>query len=269
MTPDSHFSDEPQISVSDPDARRMHTGSGNVVGYNAQVAVDARHKLIAAAEVTNDGTDFNQLAEVALAAKAQLEVSKVEVLADKGYYHAGEVSRCVERGITPYIPKADTSANTARGLYGKSRFKYDEKKDVYVCPAGAALTYRFSTYELGRGLRYYRAGGCKGCALKRRCTRNRANRTITREDNEALMEAMAARVAANPAKLKLRKQLAEHPFGTIKRFLDYTYFLLKGLVKVRAEWSLMTLAYNLKRVLKLVSFDKLVAAVGVRVPQSA
>ncbi len=84
-------------------------------------------------------------------------------------------------------------ANTARGLYGKSRFRYDEKKDVYVCPAGAELTYRFATYELGRELRYYRASGCKGCALKPQCTRNKANRTITREENEALMEAMAAR----------------------------------------------------------------------------
>jgi hypothetical protein len=80
---------------------------------------------------------------------------------------------------------------------------------------------------------------------------------------------MAARVAANPAKLKLRKQLAEHPFGTIKRFLGYTYFLLKGLVKVRCEWSLMTLVYNLKRVLKLVRFEKLMAAVGVAAPQRA
>jgi hypothetical protein len=83
------------------------------------------------------------------------------------------------------------------------------------------------------------------------------------------MEAMAARMAAQPEKFKLRKTLAEHPFGTIKRWFGYTHFLLKGLVKARTEWSLTTLAYNLKRVLNLVSFEKLMAAVGVKVPQRA
>ena len=89
-----------------------------------------------------------------------------------------------------------------------------------------------------------------------------ANRTITREENEALMEAMAARVKAQPQKMALRKQLAEHPFGTIKRWFGYTHFLLKGLEKVRCEWSLITTVYNLKRVLKLLSFEKLMAAVS-------
>jgi transposase len=253
--------EQKQISVTDPDTRKMPTAHGMMVGYNAQLAVDAKHKLIAAEDVTNEVTDYQQLANVALAAKANLELAQTEVVADAGYYNASEVGRCVERGITPYVPKADTSANTARGLYGKSKFKFDADKEVYVCPAGAELTYRFSTYELGRGLRYYRASGCKGCALKKQCTRNKANRTITREANEHLMEAMAARMKAQPGKFKLRKALAEHPFGTIKRWFGYTHFLLKGLVKVRTEWSLTTLAYNFKRVLNLVSFEKLMAAV--------
>jgi transposase len=260
--------EQKQVSVTDPDTRKMPTAHGMIVGYNAQVAVDAKHKLIAADDVTNEVTDFKQLANVAIAAKANLELKQAEVVADAGYYNAAEVSRCAEQGITPFIPKADTSANTARGLYGKSRFRYDELKDVYVCPAGAELTHRFNTYELGRELRYYRASGCKGCALKKQCTRNKANRTITREENEGLMEAMAARMKAQPEKFKLRKTLAEHPFGTIKRWFGYTHFLLKGLEKVRTEWSLTTLVYNLKRVLNLVSFAKLMAAVGVKVPQS-
>jgi transposase len=261
--------EQKQISVTDPDSRKIPTAQGLIVGYNAQMAVDAKHKLIAAGDVTNAGTDLHQLAEVALAAKANLEFKQAEVVADAGYYNTSEVSRCAAQGITAYVPKADTSANTARGLYGKSRFTYDAAKDVYVCPAGAELTYRFATYELGRELRYYRASGCKGCALKPQCTRNKANRTITREENEGLMEAMAARMAAQPWKFKLRKTLAEHPFGTIKRWFGYTHFLLKGLAKVRTEWSLTTLAYNLKRVLNLVSFEKLMAAVGIKVPQRA
>jgi transposase len=254
--------EQKQVSVTDPDTRKMPTAHGTIVGYNAQLAVDARHKLIAADDVTNEGTDLHQLADVALQARTNLEIKQAEVLADAGYYNAAEVSRCTEHGLTPLIPKNDTSANTARGLYGKSRFKYDATKDVYVCPAGGELTYRFATYELGRELKYYRATGCNQCALKKQCTRNKASRTITREANEHLMEAMAARMKAQPWKFKLRKTLAEHPFGTIKRWFGYTHFLLKGLEKVRCEWSLTTLAYNLKRVLNLVSFEKLMAAVG-------
>ncbi|HXR49033.1 MAG TPA: transposase, partial [Candidatus Limnocylindrales bacterium] len=261
--------EQKQISVTDPESRKMPTAQGMVVGYNAQVAVDAKHKLIAAQDVTNEVTDLKQLANVAIAAKTNLELKAAEVVADAGYYNAAEVSRCAEQGITAYVPKADTSANTARGLYGKSRFVYDAKKDVYVCPAGTELTYRFATYELGRELRYYRASGCKECALKKQCTRNKANRTITREANEGLMEAMARRMKAEPGKFKLRKTLAEHPFGTIKRWFGYTHFLLKGLEKVRTEWSLTTLVYNLKRVLNLVNFEKLMAVVGVKVAQRA
>ena len=259
--------EDKQLSTTDRESRLMHTRQGAQMSYNAQAVVDAKHKLIAAQDVTNEVTDLRQLAPMAQAAKENLEVKQAEVLADTGYYNAADVSLCVERGLTPYVPKADTSANTAQGLYGKSKFRYEEKQDVYVCPAGAELTYRFSTYELGRQLRYYRASGCKCCALKAQCTRNKGNRTITREENEGLMEAMAARLKAQPEKMRLRKQLCEHPFGTIKRFFGYTYFLMKGLVKVRCEWSLMTLAYNLKRVLNLVSFEQLMQAVGAKVPQ--
>jgi len=253
--------EEKQISVTDPDTRRMPVAQGNVVGYNAQLAVDAKHKLIAADDVTNEGNDYRQLADVALTAQANLEIKSAEVLADKGYYNASEVSRCVEHGLSPFIPKTDTSANTKLGLYGKSQFKYEPEPDQYRCPAGGTLTYRFSTYELGRELKYYRAKGCQDCALKKHCTRNQNNRTLTREANEHLMEQMAERLTAQPEKYALRKTLAEHPFGTIKRWFGYTHFTLKGLTKVRTEWSLITLAYNLKRVLNLVSFEKLMAAV--------
>ena len=263
-------SGDTQVSISDEDARRMRSGGGaSVVGYNAQAAVDEKHKLIVAAEVTNQETDVNQLSDMALAAKENLGADRLEVVADSSYSNTSEVVRCEQAGISPYVPKADTSANTARGLYGKSQFLYDAHKDVYICPAGAQLTYRFSTEEKDRELRYYRARNCRSCPLKAHCTRNQGNRTITREADEGVMEAMAARLKAQPQKYALRKQLCEHPFGTIKRWFGYSYFLVKGLEKVRCEWSLMTLAYNFKRVLKLMSFAQLMAALGVKAPQRA
>jgi transposase len=261
--------EEKQLSTTDPDARKMHARQGTVIGYNAQSAVDAQHKLIVADDVTNEGTDVQQLASVASEAKETLAVARLEVVADPGYYNQAEVSRCAEKNITPYVRKCDTSANTARGLYAKKDFTYDPEKDVYRCPAGAPLTHRFNTYELGRSLRYYRASGCAHCPLKEKCTRNQGNRTITREEDEPLMEAMAARVQAHPEKMRLRKALVEHPFGTIKRWFGYTYFLVKGLEQVRAEWTLITLCYNLKRVLNLVSFEQLMRAVRAKAGRPA
>ena len=253
--------DEKQLSTTDEDARKMHARQGTVIGYNAQSAVDARHKLIVADDVTNDVTDYQQLHSMASEAKQTLAVEQLEAVADQGYYNNADVSLCVAKGITPYLSKANTSANTALGLYAKKDFAYDPEKDVYRCPAGAELTHRFNTYELGRALRYYRASGCAKCPLKEKCTRNRGNRTITREENEGLMEAMAARVKAHPEKMRLRKALVEHPFGTIKRWFGYTHFLVKGLDGVRGEWTLITLCYNLKRVLNLVSFAELMQTV--------
>ena len=256
--------EEKQISTTDPDARLMHTRLGTEVCYNVQSAVDRKHKLIVAHDVVNAVNDYQQLSGMAREAKEILGVEKIEAVADQGYYSNVEVQHCVEHGITPYMEKADTSANTKLGLYGKSKFIFDPAKDVYRCPGEKELDYRFSTYEKERELRYYRARDCKGCALKKLCTRNQSNRTITREENEGLMEAMAQRVKANRPIMKLRKALVEHPFGTIKRAMNAGYFLCKGLAGVRAEMSLTVLAYNLKRVLNIVSYADLMKAVAVQ-----
>ena len=255
--------EDKQISTTDKDARLMHTRLGTEVCYNVQSAVDSKHKLIVEHEVVNDVVDYQQLSPMAKAAKETLGVETLKVVADKGYYSNTQVQRCVEHGITPYMEKADTSANTKLGLYGKNRFKFDATKDLYVCPGNQTLNYRFSTFEKERELRYYRATGCKECSLRTNCTRNKANRTITREENEGLMEEMALRVKANRGIMKLRKALVEHPFGTIKRVMNAGYFLCKGLAAVRAEMSLTVLTYNLKRVLNIVSFTQLMKAVAV------
>jgi transposase len=256
--------EEKQISTTDEEARLMHTRAGSDVCYNVQTAVDSKHKLIVEHEVTNDCVDFQQLAPMSIAAKKALGVETLNVVADKGYYSNTQVEQCVERGITPYIEKTDTSANTKLGLFGKNKFIFDTAKDVYRCPAGQELDFRFNTFENGRELRYYRAKECKTCLLRKQCTRNQGNRTITREQNEGLMEAMARRVKKNREIMKSRKAIVEHPFGTIKRWMNAGYFLCKGLEAVRTEMSLSVLVYNLKRVLNLVSFPDLLKALAPR-----
>ena len=187
---------ETQISLTDPDSRSMPLGGGRKtqVAYSVQVSVDAKHKLIADHEVTNAVTDRDLLSQMAIRAKEMLEVEHLEALADMGYYHGKEVKRCVEEGITPYIPKASTSANRKLGLYSKEDFRYDSEQDCYGCPAGETLTYRFQTTEKGREIKYYATSACGRCALKPKCTRNKEGRRITRWVDEDLLDEMEHRV---------------------------------------------------------------------------
>ena len=255
-------SGETARSLTDPDSRPMMSGGRIEVCYNVQTAVDATHKLIVAEDVTNAAGDRDQLSPMALAAQEVLGGTTPVVVADQGYYHGAEIKTCLEAGLTPLVPRPRTSANEARGLFTKDDCVYDPVTDAYRCPAGETLTYRSTTVELGRTIKNYRTSVCGRCALKPRCTRNKDGRKLTRWVDEHVLEAMARRLRADRALYAKRKELAEHPYGTMKRAMDQGYFLLKGLRKVRGEFSLTVLAYNLKRVLNIVGVPQLLDAVA-------
>lgn len=255
-------SGDSQVSLSDPDSRAMSQGAGVTVGYNVQAAVDAKHSLIVATDVINTTSDTGELGGMAIKAQETLEAEQLAVVADKGYYNGREILACDTVGITAYVAKPMTSANTAQGLYGKESFTYHAERNCYVCPAGKELTYRFSTHEKGRPMHYYRASDCKSCELRKLCTRNKANRTITRLAFEELQEKMAERVKAHPQIMRRRKAIIEHCFGTIKRTFGYYYFLCRGFAKVKTELSLTVLAYNLKRAINLMGVRAMIEALG-------
>lgn len=243
---------ETALSLTDGDSRPMMSGGRIEVCYNVQTVVDAKHKLIVAEDVTNVAHDRRQLSPMAAAAQEMLGGATPVVVADQGYYHGAELKRCVEAGVTPLVPRPRTSANEGRGLFTKDDFVYEPEQDAYRCPAGERLTYRNTTVELGRTIKNYRTRACSGCVLRARCTRNKEGRKITRWVDEHITEETERRLRQHRTLFAQRKALAEHPFGTMKRGMDQGYFLLRGLPKVRAEFSLTVLAYNLKRVFNLV-----------------
>jgi transposase len=257
-------SGQAQISLTDPDSRSMPAGGGHTtdVGYNIQVAVDPKHKLILDHQVTNHVTDRALLSSMARRAKDLLGVDHLDALADMGYYHGKEIKACLEAGITPYLPKPKTSASHKRGLFSKEDFRYDSEQDCYWCPAGQQLTFRFRTTEQRRQIKYYSTPACRNCALRLQCTDNKGGRRITRWLHEDLLDDMQNRVRAHPEKMKLRKRLAEHPFGTIKRAWNQGYFLTRGLQSVRTEMSLTVLAYNLKRAARVLGVPKMIEALA-------
>jgi transposase len=188
-----------QVSLTDPDARSMATsGKGTgVVGYNVQTAVDAKHHLIVAHEVTNIGHDRGQLAGMSSQAKAAMGAQALEVLADRGYFEGDQVRACDGIGVTPYVPKPMTSPAKAKGRFGKQDFVYVAPDDTYRCPAGEALTYRYTSDEAGKMMRSYWTTKCPDCPLKPRCTSG-PERRIKRWEHEGVIDAMQARLDAKP-----------------------------------------------------------------------
>ncbi len=251
-----------QISLTDPDARSMATkaqGSG-VVGYNVQTAVETTHHLIVAHEVINEGHDRGQLAAMSKKAKAALGVDKLEVLADSGYFSGENILECDKAEITATLPKPLTSGNRAKGMFVKEDFRYVADDDVYVCPAGERLTYRFTNVENGLTLRRYWTNACRTCAIKDRCTTGKERR-ITRWEHEHVVEAVEQRLDVHPESMYIRLNTVEHPFGTIKSWMGATHFQMRTLKKVATEMALHVLAYNLKRVMNILGIGPLIAAI--------
>ena len=251
-----------QISLTDPDARSMATsgrGSG-VVGYNVQVAVDTAHHLIITHEVTNVGTDRSQLAHVSKETKATLGAESLDVVADRGYFNSEEILACENAGITVTLPKPMTSNSKAQGRFGKQDFRYVAQQDVYICPAGERLAYHYTTEENGLVLRRYWTNACQSCAIKHSCTTGKERR-ITRWEHERVLEAVQRRLDEHPEKMRQRRETVEHPFGTIKSWMGSTHFQMKTLKHVDTEMALHVLAYNMKRVMRILGVGGLMEAI--------
>jgi len=253
-------SPDQQISLTDPDSRSMATsgrGSG-VVGYNVQVAVDTEHHLIVTHEVTNIGTDRSQLAKMALQAKDVLHADHLEAVADRGYFNSTEILACEQADITVTLPKPMTSVAKSDGRFGKQDFVYLPTEDVYRCPAGEKLTYRYTNEEDGKTLRRYWTTACPHCPLKSQCT-TASQRRITRWEHEHVLEAVQQRLDENPQAMRQRRETVEHPFGTLKMRMGATHFLMKRLPNVATEMALHVLAYNLTRVMNIIGVQPLLA----------
>jgi hypothetical protein len=249
-----------QLSLTDPDARSMrHRGSG-IVGYNLQTAVDVDHHLIVAHEVTNALSDRRQLTRMAQQAKTALQTDPLNVLADRGYCSGQELRSCEDSNITAYVPNSATSNNKAKGQFDRSEFHYIAKDDEYQCPAGERLIYRFTRTESGKEIRRYWSSSCPTCPIHAQCTTGK-NRRVSRWDHEAVVERAAARLAAKPDDMHIRRATVEHPYRTLKGWMGSTHFLTKTLDHVSTEMSLHVLAYNMKRVINLIGTKQLLEAI--------
>jgi len=257
-------SGDTQLSRTDRDARLLSKSGQVVAGYNVQIAVDDKHKLIVASEVVNNGNDTGQLYKMAKAAKEELGVETLTALADTGYYNCNSLKSCEEDAIVAYVPLAKRTARLeAHNRISHEEFVYDAEANAYRCPAGQLLRPTDGRkINAGRiDIRYTsRKADCDACALRSRCLSAKTpTRTVSRWEHEVVLERHRARMKNAEAVMRRRAELAEHPFGTLKCRAGYRHFLVRGLDKVRGEWSLMALCYNLSRVLNIVGLDNLLA----------
>jgi transposase len=253
---------EVQVSLTDPDSRAMaaHTKVG--VGYNIQVAVDAKNKMIVEQAVTNQVVDMGLLTQTAEPARAILDVATIDVVADRGYFKIEDIEACENAGCVPFVPKPQRGSSVREGFFRKDEFRYDPKRDVFICPAGQILASRYESKlrELKK-IDYANRAACLVCPIRSRCTNG--YRKVSRLENEAVLDRMAARLKARPEVLDRRRETVEHPFGSIKQWMNQGAFLMKGLDKVRAEFSLTALVYNLRRALNILGVEAMMEAVWV------
>jgi transposase len=252
-----HVKKEGSIYITDPDSRIMRCNNdGGLICHNVQIAVEDKTHLVVAVDVTSEPTDYKQFYNMASKAKEELHVDEITVIADKGYYSTDEFIKCKGNGITALVSKA-IKGNFSNTNYNKVNFKYNEEKDVYICPQGHELSKPKRRTGKIPIVRYQNRSACKGCHVKDQCTTHQ-HRTVIRKENDQFAEEVDRRTKENMELYKKRKQLAEHPFGTIKRNFGFTYFLTRRTENVRTESLMHFLVYNMKRVINTVGVEKLV-----------
>ncbi len=249
-----------EVSLVDQDSRLMRVDSQRLeVGYNIQTSVDAKQHLIVDYDVINISTDHHQLTKDALAAKETLDVDTLDVLSDKGFYVEKDIADCEDNGVTVFMPIPNVfspykSIGVPEPEFYSDRFAYNASKDMYVCPAGKDLTFCKCVYRNDplRG-RVYRTVSCAVCTFRSKCTRNKRGRTMVRSKYDGAVERLRVRLQSYEGrqKLRLRRQIVEHPFGTMKRAFNQRYLLLKGFRKVKGEVGFTMLAYNMRRVINI------------------
>jgi transposase len=266
-------SGEEYVSLTDSDCRLMNNKGKIEPGYNVHTAVDSKYSLIIDYEVSQNASDKDHLSSMAIAAKETLEVDEINACADAGYYDTVDIKNCEDNGITPYVSIPEQGVpkktNVPEPEYKHDKFTYDEQTDSYQCPEGHRLNYYCtSKNKKGKRNRIYKTKACRGCPSERSfgkaklCTTSPKGRQILRWENEKSIELLKQRLKAEPEIIKKRKSIVEHPFGTMKGVWGYSHFLLRGVEKVTAEISLMTLAYNIRRVITIIGVAGLLKALN-------
>lgn len=250
--------DEGSVCTVDTDAKNMLVkNGGHDISYNVQISVDSVNHIVVAADVTNEGTDYKQLHNMAKQAQDIMQPeTPLTVVADKGYYSANEFLKCMNENITPIVPK-QLKGQAADAAYFKDNFIYDSENDIFICPQGNILTkmqHRPNSKSVDSEYRNVKA--CNECPNKELCT-NSKFRKVRRGPLDSIADKVESLTKQNKELVLKRKSIVEHCFGIIKGIFGFSNFLTRGLESVRAESSMHFLIYNIKRMINILGKDKI------------
>jgi len=256
-------SEKEKINTTDTDAVFMKTTNGIKTSYNGQAAVDQEHQVIIAADVTNQPADVEQLIPMIDQAEQNTSDDIQACSADSGYSSGENLKALEDRPVEPYIPDRDYQAQARgkkQGPFHKNEFVYDQQRDLYICPQGEELVFSHLQKRDGKQpLLIYQGKSCQRCEFFGQCTTNDNGRTLSRHPYEEQLKQMRNKLDSDQGKAVYgaRKHIVEPVFGQIKSAMGFTSFLLRGLEKVKAEFSLVAIAHNLRKIwLYLKAGDK-------------
>lgn len=238
-----------RIAPNDPEAILVKSRDGKVPGYNVQTGVDKKGHFILTADVTTQANDQNLLGDNVVSVTEQTGIQPEEITADKGYGVANDILEVQQKGIACFVPAPQTQREkeATRGI----EFMYNEKSDTYTCSNGKTLKLQQRNVKLSDGSLSdrYQCFECEGCPLRTKCTSSKIGRILKRKHNETQIQEYKQSLMTKEAKEKIRerKEVVEHPYGTIKMLMGKFNFLLTGKEKTQIEINLYSMAYNLIR----------------------
>lgn len=248
-----------QICLTDPDSKSMKNNGKFEVCYNMQTIVDSTHKFIVDFEVTNDVNDQGQLSNMSSKAKEIFnDQDKISVVADTGYYNMKEIVSTVDEKTEVLIKRQKGKKEKIESGFDRANFNFDKSNNNYICPLGYTVPFKWNSKEDGKDYKRYICTDYLNCGKSELCTSSKAGRSISRFNDEDIIEKVDEITLKKNYIYKRRGSIVEHPFGTIKRHFGFTYFLTRGLPSVNSEGSFICFAYNFKRLINILGTRKLV-----------
>jgi transposase len=239
------------FSPTDKDALLVKTRRGKCAGFNTQIVVDDTHHLIVGVDLADVSADSKSLYSVIKSTSDAIEVKPATVLADRGYTNFQDIRRVYEEITNGVIVMLQQTSRDKSGL----DFKYDSENNHVICPRGNVMKYKGKALVRGVFYRAYQCKVCNACPIRKACTRSKGGRIYRISENQYFIEMYKELMRREDSlrAMKRRKTIVEHVFGTMDQMMHYNGFKLRGRAKVKTELYLYSLAYNMKRLFKLLS----------------
>ncbi len=265
-----------RVSANEPEARVQRESNGGYgLGYNAQLATDAAHKIVVGVQLSNNASDAQQLVGAVADVERRCGSAPKQVLADEGYTSRANIEAMEAAGIefaapAPEAAKRSQAAARAAGIaagYESEFFVYDERTNTFRCPQGERLKQRGGSQKRGRQYQLYRAdrGVCAGCEQRLRCCPKsfEKGRTVHRAEEDATLERHREWMQSERAKASYRRraETAEFPNAWIKERFGVRKFRVRGLIKAKMELLWAVTAYNVRQWMRLVWFQPATATI--------